>query len=791
MNGSPFPLSSPSGFLPSPSPSPGGKKIPGISNNARNNLYMKSLMNSPYHKSYTPFSATPGFSPVYQTPSRFKQDKHDTPNTGATSTPQGTRPPNGSKRYVTPKNIVNPFDCGHDDLHLPAYMSPGFFTVASTPASEDRKMFRWSIEHIAELNPADIDEMPVQQDYQVFPDKETEERAQRAIDQFFANNLIHPSPWSDPKKSKKNILPATPASYGKYKTEILTELQGSIQKTLPNNQSSVDVSCQTTLSLPVDFDLQKVLGSYMSQDINNDDNNQQDMLSTSSLRRKLFFHGDTSSLAPSPVKGMNIDEDKGSPMYKKHLQTEWERTTPLKNTPAFSSSPIRSAGSSIPRRCSSDPEFLASPELSPIIRDANRRPKTRSSGMFQPHGLDFDISPLHDDDQRSTGDSKHSRISPIPFPEMSPETIDDDIRPKFEDSPGFSPIRSTKTPIRKILRKSQEESYIQDDCYDSLEEGESVTPVSSNPKSTSIPLTPVDTISSIQQPNLQLSSAITKSQSINNLQHIAVDQETDINNPEYIMTSSLSETRDFSSISADYTDDTHLRASLSNQDTGYQTASLQSTNQESVSMHTNLTNQFGSLPFNLTNQDTSLLLSANQTKPPILNLNYHYSRIDDDTEPSENVVNNFNDNKNTSASVKQKLFFTDDQDDYENTPKNMKAPFVPMLNFEDSALPEDFSSSQGKLDIDVKDSIDSQEEDVLSRARQVLAMADSLYPQKVVIKQKATPDVSSETQPSASMHCEIAYSILQRAGQDLQKYGSILSKKKMTEITTGNHAGKL
>lgn len=65
-------------------------------------------------------------------------------------------------------------------------------------------------------------------------------------------------------------------------------------------------SCQTMLSLPLNFDLQKVLGAYMSHDGNGDDGNQQDMLSTSSLRRKLFFHGDTSSLAPSPVKWVSV-----------------------------------------------------------------------------------------------------------------------------------------------------------------------------------------------------------------------------------------------------------------------------------------------------------------------------------------------------------------------------------------------------------------------------------------------------------------------------------------------------
>ena len=51
--------------------------------------------------------------------------------------------------------------------------------------------------------------------YMYRPDRETEERAQRAIEQFFANNLIAPSPWSDPKKKKKKpILPATPANQG-------------------------------------------------------------------------------------------------------------------------------------------------------------------------------------------------------------------------------------------------------------------------------------------------------------------------------------------------------------------------------------------------------------------------------------------------------------------------------------------------------------------------------------------------------------------------------------------------
>lgn len=79
------------------------------------------------------------FSPAYQTPARTIADKLESPRRGVTSTPQGTKPPGSGRKLVTPKNVItNPFESGTDDLHLPTYMSPGFFTVASTPASEEK-----------------------------------------------------------------------------------------------------------------------------------------------------------------------------------------------------------------------------------------------------------------------------------------------------------------------------------------------------------------------------------------------------------------------------------------------------------------------------------------------------------------------------------------------------------------------------------------------------------------------------------------------------------------------------
>lgn len=72
--------------------------------------------------------------------------------------------------------------------------------------------FKWNIEHIAELKPVDIDEMPRQQDPHHKPGSEAEARAQSAIDSFFKNNLIAPSPWTGSTKKKTKCLTITPDS---------------------------------------------------------------------------------------------------------------------------------------------------------------------------------------------------------------------------------------------------------------------------------------------------------------------------------------------------------------------------------------------------------------------------------------------------------------------------------------------------------------------------------------------------------------------------------------------------
>jgi len=199
-----------------------------------------------------------------------------------------------------------------------------------------------------------------------------------------------------------------------------------------------------------------------------------------------------------------------------------------------------------------------------------------------------------------------------------------------------------------------------------------------------------------------------------------------------ILTSSLC---DFTT-SVDYQDDTHQQTSMSNQDTGYQTASLQTTNPESVSLHTNLTNQFGAMPLNSTNQDSvfqmSSHLSASHEKSPVFNLTHHIAMIASQTHSDDEgerfkITEDFDD----QMFPKQKLLFDDDEEwDAQETPKH-KVTTKP--KFDDSALPDDISSEHGQMEVDSRlediDCVRSQEKIVLGRARQALAMANTLYPQ--------------------------------------------------------------
>ncbi|KAL3842629.1 hypothetical protein ACJMK2_020621 [Sinanodonta woodiana] len=787
-------------------PSPVQKKLTGVSSNARNDIYLRTLVNSPYQKSFTPISSTSfGFSPAFRTPVRNKEPNAEptstpqeicpsrtyqgTPNNpqihhGVSQTPEGTRPTHyANQMYATPQNeIQNPFEpFMMERLHMPTFMSPGVFSATSNPASEEKKQFRWSIEHLAVLHPADIDEMPHQQDAHHLNDKDLEERAQRAIDQFFANHMIAPSPWSDDKKKVPKTAVLLPGTEGKSPS-TLAHLEGSVQKQLPKNTGTQEVECQTLLSLPVNFDIQKVLGNYMSQDT--DEDAVQEVLSTSSLRRKLFFNADTSSLAPSPVHDVQCDDEPVVfPPVAPPMTPKWDNhQTPLKNTPAFASSPIKTFQTPKQKMHLSDTDFLASPELSPIVhghmQDKGSLKKSYSYGVFATH-LDgsFEISSGHDTAsgrKRHTGDAQSKDLDinspPVsPIPSFRIDSLEETSDHRLPNSPGVSPIHPPKMSIPK---HSPEMLYLDT----SLESGErmhsideSNTPVS---KSTYLPD--------------RLKGSLPKARSFSTFRDLgetSMDYEITqksrhIQFADNILTSSVYDTLHYSMSDLDYPNETNVPPS---QDTGYQTASLQSTNQD-TGLHTNMTGQFNSLPFNITSQESnfhSSSQSSTSSERPLPTPNFAHTHTNLSTQ--DVMPTNFktlptslllHSNKDTLSSRQDDSAFSDD-------------------SHEISSL-QHTHSKEGEETID--------EEGILQRARQVLAMANNLYPQEVkqmgLTEQNITPTIATTwlepliaSTPQKKLNnylmkqrekgygitaSEIAASILKRAGEDLAKYGPII-----------------
>lgn len=66
--------------------------------------------------------------------------------------------------------------------------------------------FTWNIEELAQLQPAKIEESPIQQPD--FLDQELETKAQAAIDRFFKQNQIIPSPWDVRQQRNKPCIPS-------------------------------------------------------------------------------------------------------------------------------------------------------------------------------------------------------------------------------------------------------------------------------------------------------------------------------------------------------------------------------------------------------------------------------------------------------------------------------------------------------------------------------------------------------------------------------------------------------
>ncbi|KAK0167598.1 hypothetical protein PV327_004973 [Microctonus hyperodae] len=237
--------------------------------------------------------------------------------------------------HITPKSGLtkfiarNPFDADLTNrLHL-SVISPTVFNKVS-PKSQDSP-FAWTIDELATIKPAKIEESPMQQTH--YSDPEIEMKAQEAINQFFSQNSIHPSPWNEKREPIKSLICMTPTR----------KIDGLIAN---NDISKTTKDCwsQTVLSLPPELPthVEEALAPYFTftqdQNIDNDDANS----SNNSLRRKLFFCHDEStedecSLILSPIKGDTSPPQSGmfahgTPLTKGTLALQRTYGTPCINS---------------------------------------------------------------------------------------------------------------------------------------------------------------------------------------------------------------------------------------------------------------------------------------------------------------------------------------------------------------------------------------------------------------------------------------------------------------------------
>ncbi|KAF7220362.1 protein aurora borealis [Nothobranchius furzeri] len=282
-------------------------------------------------------------------------------------------------------SIRNPFESPNDYHHLrePLVPSPSVFKSKTCKATPSK--FNWSIDEMASLLPVHIDPEEIQRQSlylsQTRIDSDIEEKCQSAIEQFFTKGAIVPSPWAAPETRR------APHLYNKS--------PGSA--TISEATKTVSVACQTALSLPLGFDLEKLLGEHYRYEEAGDA--VQESLSSSSLRRKLFLDGHFSysssdgSNPPSPERA-HAGPKKRSPhreravtrpechdVFSSPLSCGVPAQTP--STGQFSSSPIQQGGF---RDCSlgsissplfpdrSSPAGLTSPTVSPIFVHAARTP---------------------------------------------------------------------------------------------------------------------------------------------------------------------------------------------------------------------------------------------------------------------------------------------------------------------------------------------------------------------------------------------------------------------------------
>uniref|UniRef100_A0A6I8NV34 Protein aurora borealis n=2 Tax=Ornithorhynchus anatinus TaxID=9258 RepID=A0A6I8NV34_ORNAN len=290
-----------------------------------------------------------------------------------------------AKIQITPETpgratVLNPFESPSDYSMLQEQIVSSPSVFKSTKSSATPGKFRWSIDQLAVINPVEIDPEDIHRQALYLNrsriDKDVEDKRQKAIEEFFTKSVIVPSPWTDHEGKQPSQCHSSKC--------IDVNSVSPIGRELSLHSGKSNAACQTLLSLPVDFNLEKILGDYFRADEFEDQS--QENLSSSSLRRKLFLDGkgsmsDCLSLASPESPQSNVPASLGVLCSIDLSPVPCKSPVETPSSGQFSSSPIRggaraySLGSvTSPTFPEKSPSTAASPTFSPIAFQIGKTP---------------------------------------------------------------------------------------------------------------------------------------------------------------------------------------------------------------------------------------------------------------------------------------------------------------------------------------------------------------------------------------------------------------------------------
>ncbi|XP_016071956.1 PREDICTED: protein aurora borealis isoform X2 [Miniopterus natalensis] len=281
------------------------------------------------------------------------------------------------KMQITPETpgripVLNPFESPSDysNLHEQTVSSPSVFKSTKLPTPGK---FRWSIDQLAVINPVEIDPEDIHRQALYLShsriDKDVEDKRQKAIEEFFTKDVIVPSPWTDHEGKQLS-------EYHSSKCINITN-ESPIGRKLTIHSEKSNAACQTLLSLPVDFNLENVLGDYFRADEFADQS--PGNLSSSSLRRKLFLDGNGSisdCLPPASPRSLRSSAQTSLEVFYSIDLSPVQCRSPVQ-TPSsgqFSSSPIQGSTKKYSLGSITSPSPISSPTFSPIAFQIGKTP---------------------------------------------------------------------------------------------------------------------------------------------------------------------------------------------------------------------------------------------------------------------------------------------------------------------------------------------------------------------------------------------------------------------------------